>query len=140
MTSDGVELELLAQPVDAWRFNLSVSVNKSEFDKVEPGVGYEVGERLPDAPEINGSIGAQYNFALGATWTGFIRARLHVRRQRAREVRRLDECSEQEAFDSANCAWRSSVRALSIELFGRNLADERGVVTTQPPSFGGTRH
>ena len=36
-TSDGVELEFVAQPVDAWRFNVAVSFNNSEFDSVVPG-------------------------------------------------------------------------------------------------------
>jgi hypothetical protein len=44
---------------------------------------------------------------------------------------------EQEAFDSANLRLAFQRAALSIELFGRNLGDERGVVTTQSPAFGG---
>ena len=135
VTSDGVELELLARPVDDWLFNLSVSLNKSEFDKAEPGVGYVVGERLPDSPEINGSIGAQYNFALGPIWTGFIRGDyMYVSDVR---LKFEDVVQEQEAFDSANLRLAFQRAALSIELFGRNLGDERGVVTTGPPSFGG---
>jgi outer membrane receptor protein involved in Fe transport len=135
VTSDGVELELLAKPVDAWLFNLSFSLNKSEFDSVEPGVGFTRGERLPDSPEVNGSAGAQYNFVLGPSWTGFIRADyMYVSEVR---LKFEDVILQQDAFDSANLRLAFQRDALAIELFGRNIADERGVVTTGQPSFGG---
>ena len=40
-TSDGAEIELVAQPVDAWRFNVSLSVNNTEFDNVVPQSGFQ---------------------------------------------------------------------------------------------------
>ena len=44
------------------------------IENVVAGTDFQDGERLPDAPENNASFGAQYNFNLGAVWTGFARA------------------------------------------------------------------
>lgn len=74
VTNDGVELELVAQAGDAWRFNFSASYTQAEFERVEPGTIYAKGERLPDAPEKNGSVGTQYSFVMGPEWSGYVRA------------------------------------------------------------------
>jgi hypothetical protein len=42
-TSDGAEIEVVAQPVDAWRFNVSLAVNNTEFDNVVPQSGFQPG-------------------------------------------------------------------------------------------------
>ncbi len=74
-TSDGVELELVAQPVDAWRFNFAVSVQQHRVrQRRTRHSSFVAGERLPEVPELNGSAGVQYNFSLGSTWSGFFRA------------------------------------------------------------------
>ncbi len=69
----GAELELVAEPADAWRVNLSVAYNRSEFDKVVESSGYTEGQRLPDAPRANGSVGLQRAFHLAGQWSGFMR-------------------------------------------------------------------
>jgi iron complex outermembrane recepter protein len=139
-TSDGAELELVAQPVDAWRFNLSVAVNNTEFDDVVPESGFSPGDRLPEVPKVNGSAGVQFNFDLGQSWSGFVRADyVHVGEvlvafpapDPADTVR-----IKQDAFDTANLRLSFQRGALGLDLFGNNLSDERGVVNTGQPSFG----
>jgi outer membrane receptor protein involved in Fe transport len=139
-TSDGAELELVAQPVDAWRFNLSFAVNNTEFDNVVPESGFKSGDRLPEVPKVNGSAGVQFNFNLGSTWTGFVRADyVHVG-----EVRVVFPAPDpadsvvikQDAFDTANLRLSFQHGALGLDLFGTNLSDERGIVNTGQPSFG----
>jgi outer membrane receptor protein involved in Fe transport len=139
-TSDGAELELVAQPVDAWRFNLSVAVNNTEFDTVVPESGYSPGDRLPEVPKVNGSAGVQFNFDLGQSWSGFLRADyVHVG-----EVRVVFPAPDpadsvvvtQDAFDTANLRLSFQRGPLGLDLFGNNLSDERGIVNTGQPSFG----
>jgi outer membrane receptor protein involved in Fe transport len=143
VTGDGVELELQAQPADAWRFNVAVSFNQSEFDRLVGASIYEVGERLPDVPEFNGSAGVQYNFAFGANWTGFFRADyVYVGDVRLKFPTPTEEeplasvVLEQEAYDKANVRLSFQRGPLSFDVFGDNIFDERGVVNTQQPSFG----
>ncbi len=139
-TSDGAELELVAQPVDAWRFNVSVAVNNTEFDNVVPQSGYSPGERLPDVPKINGSAGVQFNFSLGSTWSGFVRADyVHVGDVRVK-FPAPDPADAvvltQDAFQTANLRLSFQRGPLGLDLFGTNLSDERGVVNTGEPAFG----
>ncbi len=50
----GAEFELVAEPTDAWRMNLSVAYNRSEFDKV-------VGEqRLHGRPALAGRAASEW--------------------------------------------------------------------------------
>ena len=142
-TSDGAELELVAQPVDAWRFNLSISVNNTEFDDVVRESGFVPGERLPDVPEVNGSAGVQFNFDVGSTWFAFFRADyVYVGDVRVKFPTPTDEdpfhadLVTQDAFDIANARLSFSRGPLGLDLFGNNLFDERGVVGTAQPSFG----
>jgi iron complex outermembrane recepter protein len=132
--NDGVELEITAQPVDAWRFNLAASYNTSEFDKVVPGTGYVHNERLPDVPEKNFSAGAQFNFDVGTSWIGFVRADYvyvgDIRLKFGTDV------LSQDAFDTTNLRLAFQHDALAVELFARNVTDKRGVVTTDQPDFG----
>ena len=146
-TSDGVELEVVAQPVDAWRFNLSVSFNNTEFDSVVPESGDRPGERLPEVPKVNGSAGVQYSFSMGSTWSGFVRADyVHVGEVRIKfpTPTPTDPFNaivvSQEAFDTANARLSFQRGPLGLDLFGNNLFDERGVVGTAQPSFGGLQN
>jgi outer membrane receptor protein involved in Fe transport len=135
VTNDGIELELVAQPADAWRFNVAASVNKSEFKSTATGSQFLPGERLPDVPEVNGSAGAQYNFSLGTAWTGFFRAD-YVYVGDVRLKFSETEVFEQDPYDKANVRLSFQRGPLAVDLFGDNIFDERGVVNTGQPSFG----
>ena len=65
---------MTAQLTRALSANLTASYVYNEFKSVKPSVGYEVGERVPGAPEENASAGLQYNFALNPAWSGYARA------------------------------------------------------------------
>jgi len=144
-TSDGAELELVAQPADAWRFNLSVAVNKTEFDDVVPESGYQPGERLPEVPKVNGSAGVQYNFGFGGgSWSGFFRADyVYVGEVKVKFPTPTEDdpfnalVATQDAYDTTNARLSFQRGPLGLDLFGNNLFDERGVVGTQTPTFGG---
>jgi iron complex outermembrane recepter protein len=136
----GTEVEFVAQPTDAWRFNLSLSYNHNRMQDVVTGTGFEDGERLPDAPEHNESVGAQYNFPLGAVWTGFARLDyVHV----GNVLSKFSDAANnpiiitQDSFATTNVRVGFHRDALAVELFGRNITDERGVLTTSNVQFGG---
>jgi outer membrane receptor protein involved in Fe transport len=146
-TSDGAEIELVAQPVDAWRFNASISVNNTEFDDVVPESGFVPGERLPEVPKVNGSAGVQFNFSFGSTWGGFFRAdyvyvgdvRLKFPTPTPTDPFHSD-IVQQDAFDTVNARLSFSRGPLGLDVFGNNLTDERGVVGTLQPSFGSSQN
>jgi iron complex outermembrane receptor protein len=134
----GVELELLMRPTEAWRFNLAASHNDNKFESAQPGTGFAPGERLPGSPKENYSLGAQYNFNLGTRWRGFARADYtHV--GDVRVVFIGDPDVRLDAYDTANARLGFQTDALSVDLYARNLTDERAVVSQGEPALGGTQ-
>jgi len=132
----GAEVEFVGQPNETWRFNIALSYNRNRFENVIEGTDFENGERLPDAPENQASLGAQYNFGVGSEWTGFLRADYtHIGNVRSKFSDTL--IIVQDAFETVNLRLAFQRDDLQVELFGRNLTDERGVLTTTQPQFGG---
>jgi outer membrane receptor protein involved in Fe transport len=132
----GAELEIVAQPVDAWRFNLSAAYSRNRFENVATGTTFRNDERVPDAPENNASLGAQYNFDITEAWSGFARADLvHV--GNVITVVGVSNRVKQDSFELLNLRLGFERDAWSAELYGRNVTDERGVLTTNSnTSFG----
>lgn len=138
---DGVELELTAQLTDALRLNVSGAYNNNEFKTVKPGVGFEVGERPPGAPQKNASAGLQYDFPLSASWSAFARADYTYVSNTRYKFGQVDPVIVlQDAYDLANLRFGLQRADLAVELFGRNVTDERAVVNTTDPSLGNRQY
>ena len=138
---DGVEVELTARLTDALQLNVSGAYNTNEFKSVKPGVGFEVGERPPGAPEKNASAGLQYDFALSATWSAFARADYSYVSSTRYKFGQIDPVVIlQDAYDLTNLRFGLQHADLAVELFGRNVTDERAVVNTTDPSLGNRQY
>jgi len=129
-----VELEILAEPFPAWQFNLSVAYNQNHFKNVASGTGYTPGQRLPDAPEENASLGAQYNFPVNGSWKGFARADyLYV----GDVLQQFDVLVVKNGgYGEANARLGFTRDQLEVDLYGDNLTDKRAVSVTNNPAFG----
>jgi iron complex outermembrane recepter protein len=130
----GVELELIAQPSSSWRLNLSFAYNQNEFDDVSPGTGFVPGQRLPDSPQQNGGAGAQYNFDVTQGWSGFARADIIYVGAVHNDFPPLTVIDNSYAEGNLRLGFLHS--SLSLELFGKNITDNRGVSATDNPAFG----
>jgi iron complex outermembrane receptor protein len=130
----GVELEIVAEPTPAWQFNLSIAYNQNHFKDVDPATGFVPGQRLPDAPEKNGSVGAQHNFNITGQWHGFARADLvYV----GDVLQQFDtDIIKEGGYAEINARVGFAHEAFGIDLYANNLADRRGISATQNPAFG----
>ncbi len=133
-TARGVELELVAQPTNAWRFNLAASYNETEFKTVAPTSGFTDGERVPGSPRKNASAGVQYDFDMGGNWSGFARADY----QYVGDIRLILDTQRftQDDYGTGNVRLGFSNDSLSLEIFARNMADKRAVLSTASPVAG----
>lgn len=133
-TGQGVELEFAMQASDAWSFSAAASHNSTEFDGVRPETGFTDGERLPGSPRTNASAGLQYDFRAGPRWSGFIRGDYSY----VGDVRVVLAGTElrQDAYSLANFKVRFASERLVVDLFARNVFDERGVAATGDPRLG----
>lgn len=137
----GVELELDARLTDAWQLNLSANYGRNEFEKVKPDIGFEVGDQLPGSPETNGSAGLQYDFAVNADWSGFARADYMYVGSTRYQFGQIDpQVVTLDSYNIANLRLGLQRDHLSVELFGRNITDERAVVNTVDPSQGNRQY
>lgn len=137
-TARGVEVELAAQLARHWRLNLTAAYNRNEFDKVVPQTGFVKGERLPGSAEKNMSAGLQYDFSLGTQWSGFTRADYVYTGDVLLKFGAGANTTPvtQDAYGVGNLRLALQRDNLSIELFGRNITDERGIASTSVPAVG----
>ena len=63
-TSNGVELSLAFIPITGLRLGLNGSYTDATFDNEVPALGAMAGDRLPNIPEWQGSVTADYYFPL----------------------------------------------------------------------------
>lgn len=133
----GVEVELNARLNSAWQLNLSASYGHNEFDKVKPGIGFEVGDRVPGAAEKNGGAGVQYSFNVNPAWSGFARADYVYVGSVPYQFGQIDPHTVTlSSYGLTNLRFGLQRDNLAVEIFGRNLTDERAVVDTIDPTQG----
>ena len=134
---EGAELELNARLGSAWQVNLAANYSHNEFASVKPGTGLEVGDRPPGAAETNGSAGLQYGFAVNADWVGFARADyVYVGSTRYLFGQIDPRVVTLDSYDMTNVRLGLQRDDLTVEIFGRNITDERAVVNVVDPSQG----
>lgn len=73
-TSNGVELSLGFRPIAGLQLGLSGSYTDSTFDNDTPSLSAEAGDRLPNIPQWQGSITADYYFPLWGARTESVAA------------------------------------------------------------------
>jgi len=125
--SQGVELEVWAQPVSSMDLAGSFGYTDAKFTRTNNQVGIVAGERFPLVPKITGSLSAQYSFALPSARTSFVRA----------DYQYIASTLEGSFFDIDRPAYDSLdlrlgvnlVKTAQLTLFVNTVFDKRGVLT-----------
>ncbi len=136
----GLELELTATPTDAFNVSAGIGYQKAEFDEFPdaggPGVDFS-GNRLADAPDVTGNLGAQY------TWEVAAGARIYARGDFVYigdyfTRNSNDALSFVDSYNTLNArvGFESSEGNWVVELWGRNLGDDLYTVGKDRPLGG----
>jgi len=126
VTSQGVEVELLAQPVEALTLTANFGYTDATFDQFKNGGGAGIdfdGNRLPLAPKITLNFGAEYHFEISEAVRSYIRADYSYRGgmyHNPNNVRPQFYTSGYDLLD-ARAALILNRTDLEIALWGKNL-------------------
>ena len=126
VTTKGVEIELTARPVDDLILTANFGYTDATFDRFKNGGGAGIdfdGNRLPLAPKITLSFGAEYHFEISEAVRSYIRADYSYRGgmyHNPNNVRPQFYTSGYDLFD-ARAALILNRTGLEIALWGKNL-------------------
>ncbi len=125
-TSKGAEASLMYFPVAGLSLRAALGYTRAELSEAAPAAGGLSGDRLPFVPEMTGSLGANYRWAIGnglnasaggsINYTGDRRSDFSQRA--AKDVASYTTVNISGGIENAN--WR-------LSLYGKNLGDTRGV-------------
>ena len=125
----GVELEVLANPVDA--FQIEASVGYIDYDRVDPGRSglcrfLPNGDKCtaPRTPEWTAAVGATYHWSLSSGSTLSLRGDAVYQSKMFFGTDPVNGFEGAHTLVDARLTWESADRAWSMALFGTNLTDE----------------
>jgi len=133
----GVELELIAKPTDAWDLGLNLAWLNAEYDSypeaaIAGGAIIDAsGNKLNNSPEMSGGVMAQYTHEMNSGGSFYIRGEYQFKSEvfftaDNNSVETQDDYSLINAF----AGYTTANGKFSVELFGRNLADEEYITSS----------
>ncbi len=135
--SDGVELAVDWHPGAGLRLSASGSYALARFVENPPtGIFAHAGDRLPYSPRLSGTLSIDRDFALGGGWTGSLGGSIAYAGQRWGVFPRNAQSLRVSLQPYATLDLRLGARrgSWSVNLFGRNVADQRGALNVAATS------
>jgi len=121
----GVESEIAARPVAPLTLQLGVGFLQNEYTELNPGVGWSIDNKLPDAPRWTGSAAAQYLLSLGDAGSLQFAADLTYRSKTFKDPENHPEIVQAGyGLLGANIKYLSPNSRWSASLFGTNLTNK----------------
>ena len=133
-TSDGVELEITAQPTSGLFVSFGGSYVKAQLDGDVPNLGGRDGDSMPYVPELNLNFMTHYSVALSASLEGFVTfSASHV----GESFTSFDRAAgfHQPSYEIGNLRFGLQQERWRASIFIDNLWDERAAVFIQPNIF-----
>jgi iron complex outermembrane recepter protein len=130
-TSKGMEIELLALPAEGLQIEAGLGLLDASYDEFIDNFGNDLaGNKLSFAPEVTGSLAAQYSVAVADGWELVLRAEANYRDDMEGDAANADT-SQIEGYTLFNARAGLRVRHVEFTLWGNNLADERYALRRQ---------
>ena len=140
---DGVELDLLAVPVDGLEFSLNAMVLNAETTSDNDLIGVNAGARLPVSPELKASSSLQYTFPnvlFGGNPYARIQYSYHGDSLNGVECNTpdCDAPDTQPSYSISDIKFGIEAEAWEVNVYLDNLTDERAVLYRVPPAPPGS--
>ena len=132
-TIRGGELLLTANPTSNFKVTGTIAYQDAEISEAEPVLGANEGERLPNVPLWTAGLNADYEFATG-NLRPTIGARLLYVDDRTTGFGDLAPTLPE--YTTVDLYAGLQFEAVGVQLYIRNLLDERGQVSLMLPQFG----
>jgi len=127
--SKGFEWGFELRPTTGLTLSAIGAYTDATFTRAAPAIGALDGDRLPYVADLTSTIGFDYETALSDSWDGFVAGSWTYTGDRVSDFPFKIELPSFSTFD-AQIGVRSG--KYSIELFGKNLSDERGITNFVP--------
>jgi outer membrane receptor protein involved in Fe transport len=140
--SDGFEGAVTYTPIRGLNLTGNVAYTDAQLTQDAPGISGKSGDELPNVPHWAAHVGADYDFALAPNWTGFVGG----------GVRYLGDRASGFVSNAPSTFIRPTIPAYTtvdlragfinkgwtLEIFAKNVGDERGINNLSSLSFSGT--
>lgn len=127
--SKGFEWGFELRPTTGLTLSAIGAYTDATFTRAAPAIGALDGDNLPYVADLTSTIGFDYETALSGSWDGFVAGSWTHTGNRVSDFPFKIELPSFSTFD-AQIGVRSG--KYSIELFGKNLSDERGITNFVP--------
>ncbi len=134
---DGFELELTAVPADGWLFQAGVGYLDAEYTSLNPSENFttdllslNLDSQLVNTPEWSGNLGVQYALNFNDGGTLITRADLSYIDDHFKDALNFPQL-QQDSYSliDAYITYVSTQNDWEVSLFGKNLTDERYIVS-----------
>lgn len=134
-TSDGVELEIIYQPIDGLTLTAGGAYIDSKLSTDVVNLKAKKGDKAPFVPETTFNASAEYNFALTGTLDAFVYGNFQHIGERATEFSpQHPSYRKMEAYNLVNLRAGLIHGNVEYSIYANNALDDRGVIRAMPAS------
>ena len=122
-SSQGIEIELTAQPTDALSFGLNVGYTDAEFTETVAGIVND-GDRLQQVPELNWAANFMYEFSAFAGFDAYLRGDYTYVDDSISTINEPDDPRARDSYDRFDLKLGFRNDKYEFAIFGKNLSNE----------------
>jgi outer membrane receptor protein involved in Fe transport len=126
--TQGVEIELVARPINNLEFSVGGSVLQAQLDEDVPALGAHRGDPLPGVSRENGNVAVQYTTPVTADYSLFARTDAVYTSKTHLNFGESDDTAGDYALINLRLGIKN--KDLTVALFANNLANRRADLST----------
>ena len=123
----GIELSVIARPIDGLTLRASGAYTDAEYVAAVPGTGIVAGGEVDEVAKYTANASADYRWAVGGDADGF--ARLSWQHTSARSYDAFPQFTPGDAIDRIDARLGVDLGDFTVALFADNLTDDNGAAT-----------